>query len=147
MKKNNFKQQLVRLFTVLTIAGTFALTAAAQTHRCNLHSLSGSYGANITGTFFLSPTMPVPLASVGIETFDGAGNSAGSGTTSFNGMVSSGTDSGVYTVERNCTGTLTVTFSNGFVITNNFVLVDGGKELFIIQTTTGTVISGVMKRQ
>ncbi len=158
MKKNNLKKQFGRLFTVLAIAGTFVLAAAAQTksdkkeltpplRHCNLRSITGNYGLNITGAFVLSPTATALLVSVGQYSFDGAGSFSGSGTTSMNGDVGFGTSSGTYTVENNCTGTLTVTFSNGFVITNNIVIVDEGKEIYIIQTTPGTVISGVAKRQ
>ena len=163
MKKLNLKKQLVKLFTVLAIAGAFTLSAAAQTEskqktapelrRCSEHTIGGSYGHNITGTFFLPPApgstnpTPIPLASVGRMTFDGVGNVSGKDTNSFGGGVTRYPLNGTYTVERDCTGTLTLTLPDGFVITNDFIIVDGGKEIFLIQTNPGTVITGVLKQQ
>ncbi len=158
MKKNSLKQQLVRLFIVLAIAGTFTLSAVAQTksdkkdvaqpfRRCNLRSINGNYGLSVSGTYLLSPTMSVQIASVGLVTFDGEGNMTGSVTGSFGGEVNTNAATGTYTVGGNCTGTLTVTFENGFTITNNIVMVDEGKEIFIIQTNPGTIINGILKRQ
>lgn len=78
--------------------------------------------------------------------FDGAGNFSGSDTNSFGGAVSTYPVSGTYTVERDCTGTLNVNLP-GFTITNNIVIVDEGKEILVIQTNPGTVVTGTMKRQ
>lgn len=126
----------------------------ATSRRCNLRTISGSYGSNITGTFFLpppsgssAPPTGVPLASVGRLVFDGIGTVSGTDTNSFGGTISVNNATGTYTVNDDCTGTLNVTFPNGFTITNNLVIVDGGKEFFVIQTNPGTVITGVFKRQ
>lgn len=164
MKKLNLKKQLVKLFMVLAIAGTFALSAAAQTasvksgyaiqlRRCSENTIGGSYGSNITGTFFLPPALgstnptPVLLASVGRMTFDGVGNVSGKDTNSFGGDVTRYPINGTYTVDRDCTGTLTINMPNGFVLTNDFVILDEGKEINLIQTNPGTVVTGVLKRQ
>lgn len=162
MKKLNLKQNFAGLFAVLTIFGATTLTAIAQDNnvktenlisndtnriRCGEHTLRGSYGTNISGTFFLSPTMPIPIASVGRLVFDGVGNVSGTDSNSFGGTFSRSAVTGTYTVEGDCTGTLTVTFPNGFVITNDIVIVDSGKEVSLIQTNPGAVVTGVLKRQ
>lgn len=161
----NLKQTFAGLFAVLVIIGATAFIAAAQTTinnemganrriRCNENTISGSYGTNITGTFLVPPapgsTNPptaVPFASVGRLTFDGVGNVSGRDTNSFGGDVTRNPTTGTYTVDRDCTGTLIVNLSNGFVINNDIVIVDGGKEIFLIQTNPGTIVTGVMKRQ
>ncbi len=157
MKKINLKQMSQKLFAVLAIIGATTFIAVAQDNnsttektiaagRCGENTLRGGYGTHLSGTFFVSPTMPVPLASVGRLVFDGAGNFSGSDTNSFGGTVSTYPVSGTYTVERDCTGTLNVNLP-GFTITNNIVIVDEGKEIFVIQTNPGTVVTGTMKRQ
>lgn len=165
MKKLNLKKQFVRLFAVLTIAGTFAIAIAAQTKienqkfasetgRCRENTLNGSYGTNITGTFVIpsapgstNPPTIVPLASVGLLTFNGAGNVSGNDTNSFGGDVTRYSVTGVYTVNRDCTGTLNINLPNGFVITNDIVIVEEGKQINLIQTNPGTIVTGVLKRQ
>lgn len=151
----------IRLFAVLAIVGATTFNAAAQdnnstifssggTNRqihCNGNTLRGSYGSLITGTFFLSPTVPLPVASVGRLRFDGVGNVTGTDSNSFGGSFSRYPLTATYTIERDCTGTLNLTLPNGYVITNDIVIVDGGKEIFLIQTNPGTVTSGVLKRQ
>lgn len=165
MKNINLKQTFAGLFAVLAIIGAMTFNAAAQNVssneiganrrvRCNENTLGGSYGTNISGTFLLPPapgsTNPptaIPIASVGRLVFDGVGNVWGKDTNSFGGDVTRYPVSGTYTVDRDCTGTLTLNLSNGFVINNDLVIVDGGKEVFMIETNPGTVVTGVMKRQ
>lgn len=121
--------------------------------RCSVRTIRGSYGSNITGAFILPPagsTQPptsVPIASVSRLVFDGAGNVSGTDTNSFGGAVSTNAVTGTYTVNEDCTGTLDVTFPNGFTVANNTVIVDGGREISLIQTNPGAVITGVLKRQ
>jgi hypothetical protein len=86
--------------------------------------------------------------AVGIATFDGAGTSAAIQTIRKNGVTTSDlfTDPpfvGPYEVDANCAGrTLT---PDGSVFAH-LVVVDGGKELFIISLSTGNTVTGVMKK-
>lgn len=122
--------------------------------RCSLRTIRGSYGSNITGAFILPPpagsTQPptsVPIASVGRLVFNGDGAVSGTDTNSFGGAISINAVTGTYTVNEDCTGTLDVAFPTGFTVTNNFVIVDGGREISLIQTNPGAVVTGVFKRQ
>lgn len=156
MKKTNYKKPfaVLAIFAVIVFNSVTATIAQKDTAkddgfggRCSLRMLEGNYGYSFSGTFLVSPTTPVPLASVGRMTFDGRGNISGNDTNSFGGSVSSYPTTGTYTVEPNCTGTLNVNLPDGFVITNNISIVDNGDEIFLIQTNPGTIISGVLKRQ
>ncbi len=109
--------------------------------QCHLNTIKGSYGYLNTGTAF-----GTSLASVGVMTFDGAGNITGNDTNSFGGSISSSAFTGSYTVNANCAGTLTVNFGF-FTINNSMVIVDNGREINLIETNAGTVATGVMKRQ
>ncbi|HSR67053.1 MAG TPA: hypothetical protein VLU25_03865 [Acidobacteriota bacterium] len=117
---------------------------------CSEHMLRGSYGTNITGVF-LEPTsdpqvlVSKPLASVGILTFDGLGTVWGTDTNSFNGTVQVFSVTGSFFINDDCTGSLLVNLG-GFVISNDIVVLDRGREVFLIQTTPGAVVTGVLKR-
>lgn len=112
-----------------------------------MNTLRGGYGFNGTGLFFVAPTVSVPNAAVGRLVFDGAGNVTGNITNSFNGEIFRLPSNGTYTVNADCTGTLNITLLNGFVITNDIVIVDEGKEVDVIQTNPGTAFTAVLKRQ
>jgi len=128
---------------VLGVAAMLTLGASnlqAQ-GKCNLETIKGAFGYLNTGTAF-----GTALASVGSMTFDGAGNIAGTDTNSFGGAISTTPFTGTYTVNGDCTGTLTVNFGF-FSVNNHIVIVDNGKEINLIETNAGTIATGVMKRQ
>jgi hypothetical protein len=131
---------LMFLVGISATISTMAPEARAQGN-CNLQTVKGSYGYLSTGSFF-----GTPLASVGSMTLDGAGNISGNDTNSFGGSVSSNPFTGSYSVNADCTGTLAVSFGF-FTIDNHMVIVDNGKEIFVIETNPGSVATLVLKRQ
>ena len=78
-----------------------------QDRPCTMAGRAGDYGYTWTGTMFL-PTGPVPVAAVGRPTFDDAGNMWGKQTVSRGGTITEFTLKGTYTIEPDCTGTITV---------------------------------------
>ena len=143
---------------VLAIAGMHSTIVAQSVNdkkaapqllrRCDERTIAGNYGYKFTGTFFVSPTTSLPLTSVGRMIFDGTGNVSGTDFGSFGGSFGTYTATGTYTVEADCTGTLNVTLNpGGFTIDNKIVVVDNGKEIFLIETNPGAVVSGVIKQQ
>lgn len=145
------KKQILGLIALVTMVGAFSFAASAQANgdsgtACSQTTIRGNYGYDISGTFFLSPTVPLQLASVGRMTFDGAGNMTGTDTNSFGGLITVNPITGTYQLARDCTGTLTVVFPQG-TITTALSVVDNGKEIFTIETLPGTVIRGVMRQQ
>ena len=79
------------------------------------------------------------FASSGAATFDGAGHLTLTAISSFNGAVQTqATVTGTYSVNSDCSYTSQT--SNG--ATFRGIIVDGGWELFILQTNSGTAIAG-----
>ena len=73
---------------------------------------------------------------------DGNGHiTGGSLTLSVNGTLNTFPVTGTYTENANCTGTKVITFV-GNISNSNFVVVNGGKEILLIDTDTMTTISG-----
>ena len=87
-------------------------------------------------------------SAVGKFTADGAGHiTAGSETVSNNGVISTKTFTGSYSIATNCIGTLTLTFTGGGKADANFVLDNGNKGAQIIDADIGTVASGLSLAQ
>jgi hypothetical protein len=117
-----------------------ALKAADPDAACPLQNatLRGTYIAQGTGSI----VGVGPISTVGVMTFDGKGTGVLTSTLSLNGAISRGTFSGPYTVNSDCT--MTMTLSNG---TNyDGVVAPDGSIGNWIETDTGTVLSGTIRR-
>lgn len=135
------KHDLVRATrTALCIILLGILSAPAFARdRCSEATLKGQYGLYRTGS-----TPVGPLAAVGFILFDGKGNTAGTQNISRNGMYTLDLDfEGPYTVDENCTGKLIA--PNGIEI-GRFVIVDGGREFYMLSLSNGNAVYGVGKK-
>jgi hypothetical protein len=115
---------------------------------CSNETLEGCYGTEITGSIVaFGPVGPV--ADVGVLTFDGDGNVSQVSTVSLNGTILQGRAStGTYVVNPDCTGSLALHLPPPAGESSlNFVIVNKGKELNLINTGNGRVLAGVAKRQ
>jgi len=130
-----------RIFSLLFVLAVVVTTTSPVYAQCSNATLTGSYGFKQQG-FGLRNSKPaklgnmIPFATVGVVTFDGAGNASFTLTQVF----SSGGDffeaiPGTYTVNSDCTGTVTI---EDFGLHFNIVTVGGGKEFFAIQTDIGS---------
>ena len=111
---------------------------------CSVAAVNGAYGFFRTGI-----TSAGPLAAVGIATFDGTGAvSAARQTIRKNGITTQDlfTDpalSGPYDVDSDCAGRF---LNPDGTVFGHFVVVDGGKELFILSLSDANDVYGVMKK-
>ena len=123
--------------------------ARAQTG-CSVGTLQGTYGMHIQGWLpSSSPAAPlVPFAQIGLLTVDGAGSARLAVTSNGGGQISRDTFTYTYQVNSDCTGSITPT-PGAMAGPGDFVLADGGKQLFLVVTVgqTGMVISGLAIRQ
>ena len=53
---------------------------------------------------------------------------------------------GSYSIDSNCRGTATIVAKERSVMHFRLVVVDGGKEMLVVQTDGGTVVSGALQR-
>lgn len=129
--------QLIRTDSPQIRSG-FAL--AQGTLNCGLTGKKQTFAFNLAG---VDTGNGADLAFVGQLTLDGKGTiTSGSATFSLNGTIVTVSLTGTYTEKSDCTGTLQVTPSQGNPGNFNSVLVNAGKEMLLIQTDSGTVISG-----
>ena len=131
-----------RIFSLLFVLAVVVTTTSSVYARCSNATLTGSYGFKQQG-FGLRNSKPaklgnmIPFATVGVVTFDGAGNASFTLTQVFNSEGGAFFEAipGTYTVNSDCTGTIAI---EDFGLHFYMVTVGGGAELFAIQTEIGT---------
>ncbi len=125
------------------------LLSAGETNaqlRCSNMTLRGSFGITWTGDR-IDGGDPGPRVGVGRVTMDGSGGLSGSVTKSKNGIITLNVPvTGTYTVNSDCTGSITTTDIDGETRSVNFVIVEFGIEFFGIQVDSGRAITFNAKR-
>ena len=132
--------------------GFFLLLATGLHAACTSATAAGTFGFTTAGTLIL-PTGPVPVAAVGVVSFDRDGNTTGSQDRSVGGAFGHETITGILTVHRDCTISLLANVydsSGNLARTSTIpgVLVDNGKHIrAIFETVTlpnGTNLPSVL---
>ncbi len=131
----------------LTILFSLGLVPSAQGQdRCSNASLQGSFGIVSKGTIF-DPSATL-FAQVAKQSFDGKGNTEGTAITNTNGTSFPVTLKGTYTVNADCTGSVTLQVSPvGITVHADLVIVSDGAEFHAIVTDPGSVVTVVGKKQ
>jgi hypothetical protein len=144
---------LVPLATLAALALIATALSAAQaqdsTGTCSVRMLKGTYSVEGQGTVVSQlpnfPAPPFPFAEVAIDYLDGAGNISGKFTANVDGVVMPGTVAGTYTLNSDCTGTVTMQTNSGIPINESFV-VRGNRSLRLVDTDFYIVITRTMER-
>jgi hypothetical protein len=122
MKRIVGKKVRIISCAVLLVGIATALYAQKPTQTCSLSTLKGYYGMQGQGTVLQCPGVPTPfpLAEVGRDFLDGAGNIRGHFTANGDGSVVTGNLKGTYTANPDCTGTIALDGVNqSFVVLAN----------------------------
>jgi hypothetical protein len=142
----------LRWIVLTVITSSFGFPAAqardVDNHSCTNAILRGDFAFVAHGTTLpalgLNPPLTGAFASSGSAEFDGFGHFTLTATSSFNGVIQGpATVTGTYSVNSDCSYTSQA--SNG--VSFRAVIVNGGRELYILQTTPGVVITGVAKKR
>jgi hypothetical protein len=131
---------IVGLLSFIALTGMTAQRALGQqpsSGPCTLATVQGSYGLVGSGTYFGEPA-----TVTGVFTTNGTGNFTYEATQNINGTVNSFSITGTYTVNANCSAT--VTFINGE--TFSAVVVSGGSEIDFQSTTPDLIQTVVAKK-
>jgi hypothetical protein len=130
------------IISLAVFASTFFVgpLSNAQARQCSNTSLHGGYGFHGIATIAPAGT---PRAILGLFTLDGKGTFSSTLTVNDNGVIRRTIDSGTYTVNADCTGTI-LPVSGGAV---EIVVVDSGREFYQMRTDpSAIVLYGVTKR-
>jgi hypothetical protein len=142
--------QLLKSLLNRNLLALLALTAALTPQALKAADTDGQcpqQNAILRGTYMVTGTGTIvgvgPASAVGTITYDGKGNSVNTFTVSVNGAISRGvTVTGPYTVNRDCTGSLTQSDGTNY----DMVVAPDGSTVFWIETDPGVVISGTEVR-
>ena len=140
-----------RIFSLLFVLAVVVTTTTTSTvyAQCSNATLTGSYGFKETGFGARNGKAngpAIPVATVGVVTFDGAGNASFTLTQVINSSGGAFYDAipATYTVNSDCTGTITI---EDFGLHFYIVTVGGGAGLFAIQTDIGSTLTVDAKKQ
>src|SRR5215468_7454763 len=138
---------LVAVFVAVFALGT---VSRAQAQDCKNATLNGNFGYTSTGVLLpvYAQHFAGPFAEIGLQTFDGSGGTSATVTLNANGNIQKVTIQGTYTVNSDCTGSMTLNVSPlRATVHVNFVIDSSGLELRAIVTETGVVESRIYKKQ
>jgi hypothetical protein len=143
--------------TSIAIAAALGLIvvqgARAAEKGCSNASLNGTFGYTATGVLTAPPSLAGPFATVGAQTFDGDGNTTATAWTSQNGSIVQVTIKGTYSVNPDCTGTMTLqvnVLNPPMAIPPTpyfFVLENGETEFQALSLGPGQVVTVIAKLQ
>jgi hypothetical protein len=146
MKRSIITKTLV-IAAVTVLALGVAPKAKADDKGCSNVIVQGTFA--YTGTGFIAAPSPAagPFVEVGTQTFDGRGGTTYAATLSANGNIVQVTATGTYTVNPDCTGTMTLqVLPRNATVHIFFVIADGGSEIQAIETDPGLIITRVARR-
>jgi hypothetical protein len=144
------KRTLTTGIFALTVLATVLATAPARAQSlptsrfCNDLLIRGAYGFTVEGNKLAGPPgTPVgPQEGVAMTNFDGRGGLSQLDAVTVNGILVSDfthpVATGSYHVNSDCTGTFTLSFTDGRPPVNtSFVVVEGGWEIDAVVTSVG----------
>jgi hypothetical protein len=133
--KRNIARTMLMIISVVTLCMGLALAAQAADH-CSNAKAAGNWGLTLTGTLIL-PTGPVPGAAVARARVDAAGNISGTEARNVGGGFANETLTGSWTVNSDCTATLTANVYESGVLVRTVVLaavfVDDSNKVRMVQ--------------
>jgi len=132
---------------LVTTTSKHAVRAVYAQDVCSVATLNGHYAFSQPGWAGAGQGNQLPFFNVGVLAFDGTGTLSVSFTSVSRGVVSTETDAGTYTVNPDCTGSISITTGPGAGVTFNTVIIGGGAELFGINTSAGFTSSFDAKKQ
>ena len=105
------KSRISLFLLTLALAASSTLTLTTHASACSNSTIQGSYAFTIHGTVFLPDGSTLLIDGLAKTTFDGKGNITQLDAVAANGNIAPGwaSNTGTYSVNPDCTGTVTVT--------------------------------------
>jgi hypothetical protein len=144
--KRNIEPTTMLAVIVLAVFVAAAVPSARADGGCSLANLNGTYAVSRQGTLvtsILGLPAPAPWGEVARADFNGAGTLSATVALNIGGAVINGNVTGTYTVNSDCTGTITV-HPTGYpiTITQAIVVIDGGHYYIATDTESFAVVQG-----
>jgi hypothetical protein len=135
------------LIALLVIRTLPRLNAQTPQPLCNAAMFAQGYSYSVNGTVFTAGALAGFYSIVGVVTADGVGSLSGTDTISENGQVQSGrTYTGTYSVQPNCSGTMTLNYTDQ-TVPFAIAVSNSGSQVAFLQMSNGAVGVGTAIRQ
>lgn len=150
MSKENTQRSLC-LLLLLAMVGLTPLLAAPDAPKvgggsCSMSIVNGTY-FYVLGGSLLSNGEAAAYAELGKLVANGSGGVSGQSVASVNGQQTVYSLSGSYSIQANCTGTITLNVNSQFTTTLTFQLVNNAQAVVLAISNSGQVITGRAYRQ
>ena len=134
-------------FSTAVLVALACTPSAKAESSCSEDMLKGGFAFIATG-FLVAPSPIIgPFAAIGAQSFDGKGNTEGASSVSVNGAAERVILRGLYSVNPDCTGGMTLTFlPSGLVQHFDLIVSPNGREIRGIRTDVGVVGTGTYRR-
>jgi hypothetical protein len=145
--KHSTIRKTFTMAAVTALALALSSTAKSDNLGCSNATVQGTFAYTSTGYITAPPSIAGPFAETGTQSFDGRGGTTAAVTSSQNGNILPLTVTGTYTVNPDCTGTMTLQVSPIAVTVDVFFVIDdGGNGFQAIETDAGFVITRIGRR-
>lgn len=131
------KSRIFLLLFTLALAATSTLTAHASS--CSDSTIGGTYAFTLHGTTFLPNGSTLLVDGIAKQTYDGRGNMTQVDAVATNGVLTPGwrSGTGTYSVDLDCTGTLTIVVPGLPDLHLQFIVAQSGNTIHQVVTDPG----------
>lgn len=144
MRKCNHWNLLSLSLILLTAVSAFAAPGNAPQiggASCTTSMLNGTYFYLLTGTVS-SGGSSVPYAELGQLVVNGSGGLSGSSSSNLNGLVKTNSLTGSYSVQANCSGSMTITLNSQTADALTFQVINNAQGMILATSNGGEIITG-----
>ena len=135
---------LLLLLVVLTTVSALAAPANAPQiggASCTASMINGTYFYLLTGTVS-SGGPSIPYAELGQLVANGSGGLSGSSSSNLSGQVKTNSLTGSYSVQSNCSGSMTITLNSQTADALTFQVINNAQGLILATSNAGEIITG-----
>jgi len=131
------KSRIFLLLLTLVLAASSTLTAHASS--CSDSTIRGTYAFTLHGTIFLPDGTTLLVDGIAKQTYDGKGNMTQVDAVATNGVLTPGwrSGTGTYSVDSDCTGTLTIFVPGLPDLHLQFIVAQSGNTIHQVVTDPG----------
>jgi hypothetical protein len=133
---------------LLTLALAASSTLTAHASACSNLTIQGTYAFTLHGTIFLPDTSTLLIDGIAKQTYDGRGNLTQLDAVATNGNMAPGwrPGTGTYSVNPDCTGTLTLSVPGLHDLHIQFIVAQSGKTIHQVVTDPGVATTAEGER-
>ncbi len=136
------KSRISLLLLTLALVTSSSLTAHAGV--CSDSTIRGTYAFTLHGTIFLPDGSTLLIDGIAKQTYDGDGNMTQVDAVATNGVLTPGwrSGTGTYSVNSDCTGTLTIMIPGLSDLHVQFIVAQSGNTIHQVVTDPGVATTG-----